>query len=178
MRNVLAVLVAAIALCFPSEASARRVRVHRGWHAQARALKAAPIKRVAVLQESSESALVEAGRRWGVASLRTGQPHPVLQAAAEEHAEFQARWGQQGHQNWDARKARIWQQMPGVRSIEEVANESWPGQDEAAAANEMFRSWRTSSGHWGYVNGRCRYWGYAMVLGRNRTWYACGIFAD
>lgn len=178
MRKILAVVVAALALAFPAEASAKRVRVHRGWHAQARALKAAaaPIQRVAVLQESSESALIEAGRRWGVLSLRTGQQHPALQAAAEQHAQYQANVGVQGHQGFDQR----FRQLSWVGgNLREVANESWPGQDEQAAANEMYNSWRQSSGHWSAVNGRCRWYGYSMAYRpQNRTFYACGLFAD
>lgn len=69
-------------------------------------------------------------------------------------------------------------QMPNCHEFREVANESWPGQDVNAAAKEMYRSWRLSPGHWAAVNGRCSYYGYAMVLGRNGIWYACGIFAD
>ena len=41
-----------------------------------------------------------------------------------------------------------------------------------------YRSWKLSPGHWSAVNGRCRYYGYAMCLGDNGVWYACGIFAE
>lgn len=168
-------------LCLPGEAAAgRRVRVRPDWHAT-RITAAPPIQRAApvqrvVAQDSSDSTLVAAGRRWGVASLRTGQQHPDLQAAAEAHAAYQARMGVHGHQGFDRR----FQQLRHVGgNVREVANESWPGQDEAAAANEMYNSWRQSSGHWSAVNGRCRFWGYAMRFRpQNRTWYACGLFAD
>jgi hypothetical protein len=42
----------------------------------------------------------------------------------------------------------------------------------------MYRSWKLSAGHWSAVNGSCRYYGYAMCLGSNGVWYACGIFAQ
>lgn len=180
MRYAALALALAIGLCFPGEAAARRVRVSRNWRQTQHALqaRAVPIQRVQALvqEESSETALIEAGRRWGVLSLRTGQQHQALQAAAEQHAEYQARVGVQGHQGFDQR----FRQLSWVgRNIREVANESWPGQDEAAAANEMYNSWRQSSGHWSAVNGRCRFWGYAMRFRpQNRTWYACGLFAD
>ena len=47
-----------------------------------------------------------------------------------------------------------------------------------AATYEMYRSWKLSAGHWSAVNGHCRYYGYAMRLGSNGVWYACGIFAE
>ena len=177
IRATLAALLL-LGLCLPAEAGGRRVRVSRDWHA-AQALRrtfAKPVQRVYVAQAASESALIEAGRRWGVLSLRTGQQHPELQAAAEAHAAYQARVGVQGHQGFDRR----YQQLRHVgRNVREVANESWPGQSEADAAEEMYDSWRQSSGHWSAVNGRCRFWGYAMAYRpRNRTWYACGLFAD
>lgn len=109
-------------------------------------------------------------------SLLTGQPDDTLQLAAEKHAEYQASVCEQGHQRWGLRRSVLRRALPEFTWIEEVANESWPGQDELAAAEEMFKSWRKSAGHWSYVNGECDIYGYAMALGRNRVWYACGIF--
>lgn len=115
----------------------------------------------------------------GVLSLVTGDQNDILQEMAQRHADYQARVGRQGHQNWDSRKRELMRELPQFSSIEEVANESWPGQDEREAAEEMFKSWRKSSGHWGYVNGRCDAWGYAMAYSQQkRTWYACGLFGD
>ena len=74
--------------------------------------------------------------------------------------------------------AELRRQMPDCHTFKEVANESWPGQDMDAAAYEMYRSWRLSAGHWSAVNGRCRYYGYAMRRGSNGIWYACAIFAE
>jgi len=122
--------------------------------------------------------LVQTGRDLGVLSIRSGQLHPVLQREAENHAAYQARVQVQGHQGWDQRYARIARQMPDSDTFKEVANESWPGQDVNAAAREMYRSWKLSSGHWAAVNGPCTYYGYAMVRGSNGVWYACGIFAN
>lgn len=120
--------------------------------------------------------LLDMGRQWTVQSVRTGKPHSTLQKAAEAHAAYQARVQTQGHQDWETRVIDLQRKMPGY-VFTEVANESWPGQDVKAAANEMYRSWRLSSGHWAAVNGRCNYYGYAMCRGANDTWYACGIFA-
>jgi hypothetical protein len=150
-----------LVFALPAEASAQRRIVRRTY-----------------ATNSASVSLIEAGRKWGVMSIRTGRQDPVLQAAAEAHAAYQARLGVQGHQLWDRRRAQLRRALPQFNSIEECANESWPGQNEAAAANEMFNSWRKSRGHWGYVNGACEAWGYAMAYSpRKRTWYACGIFA-
>lgn len=178
-------LVAALLLALlPAEALAqRRVRVRPGWRMlpppqamRVEAPRAVPIQRVYGQTSGPNASLVAAGQRWGVMSLRTGQQHPDLQAAAEAHAAYQARVGRQGHQGFDRR----YQQLRHVgRNVREVANESWPGQNEADAAEEMYNSWRQSSGHWRAVNGRCRYWGMGMSYRpQNRTWYACGLFAD
>ncbi|MEN6367611.1 MAG: hypothetical protein ABFC88_12410 [Thermoguttaceae bacterium] len=123
--------------------------------------------------------LIKVGREtWKVKSILTGKQHPVLQREAERHAKEQADHQMQGHFWWDQRKARIIQQVPGLRSVEEVCNESWPGQNTNDAAYEMYRSWKTSDGHWASVNSPCTYYGYAMALGKNGVWYACGIVAQ
>jgi hypothetical protein len=124
----------------------------------------------------SDQKLIDVGRQQRVQSILTGQLHPDVQKMAERHAAYQARVQVQGHQDWERRVAELQRLVPEVREWKEVANESWPGQSMNAAAYEMYRSWRLSSGHWSAVNGRCNYYGYAMRLGGNGTWYACGIF--
>jgi hypothetical protein len=121
--------------------------------------------------------LIRVGRELGVRSIATGRQHPTLQKAAEDQAAYQARIQLQGHHNWESRVANLYRQLPDCNEFAEVVNESWPGQDTEAAAHEMYRSWRQSPGHWSAVNGKCDYWGYAMVRGANGVWYACGIFA-
>ena len=121
--------------------------------------------------------LIKEGQRLGVLSIKTGTQNQVLQEAAEEHAAYQARVQVQGHQNWNQRVQLLRQKMPNCSEFSECAAESWPGQDVNAAAKEMFHSWRQSPGHWSCINGRCNYWWYAMVRGRNGTYYACAIFA-
>ena len=126
----------------------------------------------------SDARLIAEGQRWHVQSIVTGQHHATLQKAAEKHAAYQASVRIQGHQDWETRVAELCRQMPDCHTFKEVANESWPGQDTNAAAYEMYRSWKLSAGHWSAVNGRCRYYGYAMRRGSNGTWYACGLFAE
>lgn len=137
----------------------------------------APIPLAPIPLAPSDAKLIAEGQRWHVKSIATGQHHATLQRAAEDHAAYQARVQVQGHQNWETRMVELQRRMPGCREFQEVANESWPGQDMKAAAYEMYRSWKLSEGHWSAVNGRCRYYGYAMRRGNNGTWYACGIFA-
>lgn len=118
--------------------------------------------------------LINEGKRIGVLSLK-GEPNAILQRFCNDHAAFQAVTFVQGHQQWNERYGALSRLLPGLR-FTEVANESWPGQSAEDAAVEMFRSWRHSSGHWAAVNGECKVYGYAMVLGKNGVWYACGIF--
>lgn len=132
----------------------------------------------AFADDAANAELVATGRQIGVQSILTGQPHPDLQLAAEAHALYMARHGIQGHQGWDGRLATLVRKVLGYRNFREVANESWPGQSQEEAAKEMYKSWKTSAGHWASVNGRCAHYGYAMVRGANGTWYACGIFCD
>ena len=123
--------------------------------------------------------LISEGQRIGVQSLRTGKQHSVLQAMAQRHADYQARCGVQGHQGWNSRVQELYRDVADCGTFSEVANESWPGQDNRAAAAEMYHSWRQSPGHWSAVNGRCAYWGYAMSFcPGNRTWYAAGVFGE
>jgi hypothetical protein len=133
---------------------------------------------VLVLAMTPNEQLLETGHDLQVRSIMTGQSHPVLQAEAEAHAAYQAKIHRQGHFWWDWRYARIRPQIPECHTFSEVVNESWPGQGQEAAAREMYRSWRLSAGHWSAVNGPCRYYGYAMCLGDNGIWYACGVFAE
>ena len=123
------------------------------------------------------AALVKAGRDLKVKSLMTGKQNAVLQRAAEEHAAYQARVEVQGHQGFEKRVAQLRKLLPDYSEFSEVCNESWQGQSIEDAAKEMYNSWRKSPGHWSAVNGKCDYWGYAMVKGENGVWYACAIFA-
>jgi len=106
--------------------------------------------------------------------------HPVLTAAAREHAVYQASVGRQGHQHWDRRMARLGREMPGYR-FAEICAESWPRQANEpyeALAAEMFWCWRQSPGHWSVAGRRHNYFGGCMAKGRNGIWYACIIVAD
>lgn len=123
--------------------------------------------------------LVNAGRRRGVLSLTTGKQNMILQKAAQAQARYQAKHQTQGHQNWStSRFEQLRKQLPECKPPCEVCAESWPWNNMHEAADEMYRSWKQSPGHWAAVNGRCDYWGYAMVLGSNGIWYATGIFAS
>jgi hypothetical protein len=140
----------------------------------------APIKPPVVkpsLPPTPNEILIQTGRRIGVLSISSGRPNEHLQRYAQQHADYMARVCVQGHQGWNLRYASLRAALPGSRDFAEVANESWPNQSAEAAAAEMYRSWRYSSGHWAAVNGECEFYGYAMALGQNGTWYACGIFA-
>jgi len=126
-----------------------------------------------------ENILVQKGRKVGVLSLLTGKQHPTLQAMAEEHAAYQARVGKQGHQLWAERVKRLMADMQDCNSFRECAAESWPGQNEEESAEDAYKCWRQSPGHWSAINGSCSFWGYAMAYnGRQKIWYSCAVFAD
>lgn len=123
--------------------------------------------------------LIEIGNSLGVQSLKTGAPHPVLQAMASRHAQYQASVGKQGHQHFASRVQELYRDMPDCHEFSEVAAESWPDQDEMTAAMDAYRSWKASDGHWAAVNGACAFYGYAMCYRpKNRIWYSCGLFAQ
>lgn len=105
-----------------------------------------------------------------------GQFSPYLAEEARSHSQHQASILQQGHHNWNSRFQRISSRLPGYMA-QEVCAESWPNESLTVAAIECVHSWRQSSGHWGAVRSRHAYWGYDMKLGRNRIWYATGIFS-
>jgi len=121
--------------------------------------------------------LMVTGRSLGVKSITSGRWHAILQSMAQRHAGYQARVHQIGHQNWDARFQELVGKMPGYR-FAEVCAMSWRNQGEQDAADEIFKSWRASPGHWSTVNGTCVFWGYAMSRGTDGIWYGTGIVAQ
>ena len=127
----------------------------------------------AILTPNEE--LMVAGHLIGVNSLVSGRQHPILQKEAEAHAAYQAKVQRQGHQGWALRVSLLRDTVKDCQGFEEAANESWPKQNQKDAAEEMYKSWKKSKGHWSIVNGECKYYGCAMVLADNGVWYACFI---
>jgi hypothetical protein len=118
--------------------------------------------------------LVAAGRVFPGARVFEGQPDPQLQAFAREHAEYQARTQQQGHQRWETRFHAISKAM-GNRPPTEICAESWPWEKDAApetVGRSMFQAWRQSPGHWRVASTPSLQYGAAMARGRNGIWYA------
>ena len=103
-----------------------------------------------------------------------GEPDAYLLEEARMQAEYQARHGVQGHQNWGMRFQRIVGRIRGG-APREICAESWPGQNLVEAAVECVHSWRTSSGHWSAIRFRNRYFAFDMKRGNNGIWYATGI---
>lgn len=122
-----------------------------------------------------DQALIEAGRRIGVQSIKTGQVHPTLQKLAQDQANYCAYYCVQGHQLWSKQFQDHYRHFPQIRS---VVAESWPHQSLAAGSAECFESWQISPGHWAHCNSPCRYYGLAIARGKNGVWYGCGIFSD
>jgi len=106
-----------------------------------------------------------------------GEFHPVLAEAAEEHSEYQARVGVQGHQNFSGRFQRIRSKTDAGRGSEVVA-QSWEDQGMIDSCLDCVRSWRHSPGHWGAVRSEHEKYGYDIRRSRRGIWYGTGIFAD
>lgn len=129
--------------------------------------------------QRNDTLLISAGKEAGAQSIILGQRHPTLQAAAEEHADFQAELGLQGHHYWGRRVQELSDALPECEGFKEICAESWPWNTMEEAAVEMFNSWRQSEGHWAAANGPCDFYGYAMSFNtRRNVWYACGILAN
>lgn len=105
-----------------------------------------------------------------------GQFHPALAAGAKEHASYQARVRQQGHQNFERRFHRL--SAAAGSSVTEVCAESWPRQSLMDSVVDCVASWRHSSGHWRGVSRPHRAYGYDIKRGANGIWYATGLFSD
>ncbi|MEC8338181.1 MAG: hypothetical protein VXZ84_08570 [Planctomycetota bacterium] len=105
----------------------------------------------------------------------TGVWSPVLRQAALSHSQRQAILGRQGHQQWQSRFQQLWKQIGGKPPVE-VCAESWPGEPLVTACLGCVHAWRQSAGHWQLVFGSHPLYAYSIHRGRNRIWYATGIF--
>lgn len=64
---------------------------------------------------------------------------------------------------------------------DEVTAESWPRQRNASKVElwqEMFKSWKGSSGHWAVVSARHDRFGDGLAMSKQGIWYACVLVAD
>lgn len=102
--------------------------------------------------------------------------NPHLADGAAQHASYQAKGQQQGHQNFKARFHRL--SAAAGSSVTEVCAESWPNQTLIDSCIDCVASWRHSSGHWRAVSRPHRAFGYDIHRGRNGIWYGTGLFAD
>lgn len=99
----------------------------------------------------------------------TGKQHPLLQSAAEKHANFQAAHCSLGHQKWEARSRQLRQRGHTCREVCAFA----PG-TETDAARQIAQIWRDSPEHSNILK-HVKLYGFAMVRGSNGYWYATGI---
>jgi hypothetical protein len=121
--------------------------------------------------------LIAAGQAYKVPSILQTIQHPLLMALALKHAQYQADVDRLGHQGFDQRATDIMRQIPGS-SPSEIAAVSWGGQTPVEAAADAFKSWKQSPGHWKLCNSAHTYYGYAMALGKQGTYYSVGLFCD
>lgn len=105
-----------------------------------------------------------------------GRFDPYLAEEAESQSRYQAQICLQGHHFWNRRFQRINRRLPPGCLASEVCAESWPDESLVEAAEDCVNCWRLSSGHWSAVRARHAVYAYDMKRGRNRIWYATGIF--
>ena len=105
----------------------------------------------------------------------TGVLSPILRKAASDHSHRQARLERQGHQQWQSRFEQIWAQIGGKPPVE-ICAESWPDEPLLTACLGCVDAWRQSAGHWKSVAGSHPLYAFSIHRGRNRIWYATGIF--
>ncbi|MDE0939549.1 MAG: hypothetical protein OSA43_06300, partial [Pirellulales bacterium] len=79
-------------------------------------------------------------------------------------------------QRWESRFHRVWAQVGGKPPVE-VCAESWPDESLLTACLGCVHAWRQSAGHWRAVVGNHPFYGYDIRRGKNRIWYATGIFS-
>jgi hypothetical protein len=129
--------------------------------------------------DAAARGLIDAGRQFPGAAICESEPHPLLMRLAAEHARYMADKRQLGHQGFSRRSQEI--RAAGLGRAAEICAESWRWQREDTPlelGEEMFRSWRSSRGHWKTASKRHRWFGAGMARGENGVWYACIIGVD
>ncbi|MCK9569138.1 hypothetical protein M0R72_09365 [Candidatus Pacearchaeota archaeon] len=128
-------------------------------------------------------ALIDAGKKFAGCKACNSEQHELLQRLATEHAVYMATRNRLGHDGFNKRYQQIQNEL-GL-SASEIAAESWPieGTESLAdIANQMFKAWKYSSGHWKIASKQHKYFGAEMLRGktkRKRTiWYAVILVAD
>jgi hypothetical protein len=112
-----------------------------------------------------------------------GTAHKAFLGHAERHSHRQASYQRQHHADIIAASRQMSAESgESVGAGSEVVAESWGrvvgGENVLEAAFSCVDAWRHSSGHWGAVSRRHRFFGYDIARGANGTWYATGIFGD
>ena len=134
---------------------------------------------VAVVQTPAEG-LIQAGRRYPGARVCESQQHPALMAAAQRHAEYQARVRRLGHQGFGNRVAEL-QGTAGAGSYAEICAQSWVWQAKETSFKlgwEMFWCWQRSPGHWSVASRKHHLFGAGMAKGADNIWYSCIIVKE
>ena len=121
--------------------------------------------------------LIAAGRKLGVKSIVDSQQNPFMMMLANKHAIEQADVCFQSHNGFDQRAADVMKLQPEAE-VEEIVAESWKDQTDVQAADDAYKCWRQSPGHWKACNSPHTWYGYSMARGRNGIWYSSGIFAN
>jgi len=119
-------------------------------------------------------AMIEVGKQYPVMQSKQDS---VLMQFAQAHSEHQARIRLQGHHRWESRKYKIQNIVGG--NVEEICAESWYWNiTPRDVANDMYKSWSQSPGHWSVVIQKHKAYGVGIAKGRNGIWYATILVKD
>lgn len=124
--------------------------------------------------------LIDAGKVYPGAHICESEPNDMLMKIAQEHSDYQASIGVQGHQHFDQRYSQLQLQV-GDYKYAEICAESWPEQKDATPeelGHEAFKCWEASSGHWSVASVKHRFFGAGVAQGNNGIWYFCMIVGD
>ena len=129
---------------------------------------------------SPSEALIEAGLRFPGAHICESKKHPLLMQLCSEHSQYMADHHKQGHQNFSERYDTISKILKCNAS--EICAESWDRQKDdplPVIADEMFKCWKSSSGHWKIASQKHTFFGGDMCQNKeNGVWYSCMLVAD
>jgi len=124
--------------------------------------------------------LIEAGKIFPGVKVCESPNHPLLMDLAQKHSQYMAKVQRLGHQNFQSRYELIKDMLD--MGASEIAAMSWFDDPQDLSLNkvaeEMYKSWRSSAGHWKVASVKHAFAGYGMEKGLNGIWYSTILTAD
>lgn len=129
---------------------------------------------------TTDQALIQAARGFPGAHCCDGEIHACVQQVATEAAQSQADAGRCYHFDLDGRYQRLWAEFGMSAHLNEIAASGHILRTDTPeeAAEEMFRSWNLSPGHWAVASRKHTWYGAAMRQGANGVFYGAITVVD